>query len=97
MESLIYDSRPSLQQLLAKRFAMPIHFVAVGTNGSLVAGTYRTSTEGAGFDCLITVQTLNAGGLTAPVNIMYVDSKGESALVVLRPVADEAASPHPMV
>jgi len=85
MESLIYDSGPSVQQLLDTGFEMPIHFAAMGTNGSVVAGTFQFSPDGQGFDCQITVQTANPEGLTAPVNIMYVDCKGEAALVVLRP------------
>ena len=70
---------------------MPIHFAAVGTNGSVVAGTYHASARGRGFDCPITVQT-EGKGLTSPVNIMYVDRRGESALVV--PRQSPAASPR---
>ncbi len=56
MESLIYDSGASVQQLLDTGFEMPIHFAAVGTNGSVVAGTFRFSQDGQGFDCQITAQ-----------------------------------------
>ena len=84
MESLIYDSGASVQQLLDTGFEMPIHFAAVGTNGYVIAGTFQFSPDGQGFDCQITVQTSKPEGLTAPVNIMYVDCKGEAALVVLR-------------
>ena len=94
MESLIYDSRASVQQLLDGGFEMPIHFAAVGTNGSVVAGTYRSSPNGRGFDCRITVQTSKPEGLTAPVNIMYVDRKGESAVVVLRRLSNEPMQDH---
>jgi hypothetical protein len=85
MESIIYDSAASVEQLLHKGFEMPIHFAAVGTNGSVVAGTFSSSLSGDDFDCQITIQPAAAEGLTAPVNIMYVDRKGEAALVVLRP------------
>jgi hypothetical protein len=84
MGSLIYDSGASIKQLLDRGFEMPIHFAAVGTNGSVVAGTYRALSADPGFYCEITAQTLGMEGMTAPVNIMYVDSKGESAHVVLR-------------
>ena len=84
MRSLIYDSRASIEHLLRQGFLMPIHFAAVGTNGGVVAGTYSMSPAGSGFSCEVTVQTVRPEGLTAPVNIMYVDSRGESALVVLR-------------
>jgi len=84
MGSVIYDSRDSIQQLLDQGFEMPIHFAAVGTNGSVVAGTYSTSARGGvGIDCQITVRT-EGQNLTSPVNIMYVDRRGESALIVLR-------------
>jgi hypothetical protein len=84
MESPIYDSKASVQQLLHRGFEMPIHFAAVGANGSVVAGTFTMLPGGQGMDCQITVPTSKAEGLTAPVNIMYVDSKGDSALVVVR-------------
>jgi hypothetical protein len=84
MGSVIYDSRDSIQQLLDHGFEMPIHFAAVGTNGSVVAGTYSPSgRNGVGFDCQITVR-FEGQNLTSPVNIMYVDRRGESALIVLR-------------
>lgn len=95
MDSVIYDSRDSIQQLLNKGFEMPIHFAAVGTNGSVVAGTYRRPARGRGFDCQITVQT-RGQSLTSPVNIMYVDRRGESALVVLRQLPDPSPETIPV-
>jgi hypothetical protein len=97
MESLIYDSSASVQQLLDGGFEMPIHFAAVGTNGSVVAGTYRSSPNGRGFDCRITVEAAKPEGLTAPINIMYVDRKGEAALVVLRRLSNEPVENHSVV
>jgi hypothetical protein len=97
MESLIYDSGASIQKLLDRGFEMPIHFAAMGTDGSLVAGTFQLSPEGQGLDCRITVQGSKPAGMTAPVNIMYVDRKGEAALVVLRPPQSEPAPTHPIV
>jgi hypothetical protein len=85
MESIIYDSTASVRQLLRKGFEMPIHFAAVGTNGTVVAGTFNFSRNRDDFDCRITIQPFSEEGLTAPVNIMYVDRKGESAIFVLRP------------
>lgn len=81
---MIYNSAESIQKLLDGGFEMPIHFAAVGTNGAVVAGTYKPSLHGHGFECRITVQATEQEGLTAPVNIMYVDRRGESALVILR-------------
>ncbi len=37
---------------------MPIHFAAVGTDGAVIAGTYRPVSHGRSFECLITVQTM---------------------------------------
>ena len=68
---------------------MPIHFAAVGANGAAVTGTYRLLSGNSGFECQITAQTPDPEGMIAPVNIMYVDSKGEAALVVLRQNSDE--------
>ena len=81
---MIYNSAFSIQKLIEGGFEMPIHFAAVGTNGAIVAGTYTPSKNGQGFECQITVQALKQEGLTAPVNILYVDRRGESAVVVLR-------------
>jgi hypothetical protein len=94
---LIYDSGVSVQQLLDAGFEMPIHFAAVGTNGGVVAGTYQFSPDGQGFDCKITIQASTLEGLAAPVNIMYVDCKGEAALVVLRPLQDESVQTDPVM
>ncbi|HEY3836524.1 MAG TPA: hypothetical protein VGL72_08130 [Bryobacteraceae bacterium] len=91
MKSMIYDTRSSVQQLLDRGFEMPIHFVAVGTNGSVVGGTYRRKPDGDDLDCEITIPSTSAAGLTAPVNIMYVDRRGESAVVVLRKSPEEKA------
>jgi hypothetical protein len=96
MESIIYDSAASVRQLLRKGFEMPIHFAAVGTNGSVLAGTFRSSRSVDDFDCQITVQPSGVEGLTAPVNIMYVDRKGEAALVVLRPSQGERQQRKPV-
>ena len=85
MQSIVYDSDASIRQLLSKGFEMPIHFAAVGSNGSICGGTFRFASAEQELDCAITVQSSSPEGLTAPVNIMYVDCKGEAALVVLRP------------
>ena len=87
MANLIYDSMVSLEQLLDRGFRMPIHFAAIGIDGAVVAGTYVNSPTGAGFDCRFTAQSSQSNELAAPVNIMFVDSKGESALVVIRETA----------
>ena len=84
MGSLIYDSGASVQELLARGFEMPIHFAAVGTNGAVAAGTFQLLPDSHELDCQITVEMSKPEGLTGPVNIMYVDRKGESALVVLK-------------
>jgi hypothetical protein len=83
MGSVIYDSSDSIQLLIDHGFKLPIPFAAVGTNGSVVAGTYRPSGRGGGLDCRITIRT-KGQSLAPPVNIMYVDSRGESALFVLQ-------------
>ena len=96
MGSTIYDSRDSIQQLLDHGFEMPIHFAAIGTNGAVVAGTYSHSRQnGAGFDCQITVRTEDQN-LVSPINIMYVDRRGESALIVLRSSQDPIDEPIPV-
>jgi hypothetical protein len=94
MRSLIYNSVSSVQQLLDRGFEMPIHFAAMGTNGTVVAGTYTPSVAGRGFSCKITIPASNPDGLTEPVNIMYVDRRGESAVVVVRQTKDGLPQPE---
>jgi hypothetical protein len=89
MTSVIYDPEASVKQLLDRGFEMPIHFAALGTNGATVTGTYRFLSDRSGFECEITTQTPEPEGMTAPINIMYVDSKGESAQVVIRQIPDK--------
>ena len=89
---MIYDSEASIRQLLDSGFEIPIHFAAVGTNGSVFAGTFQWSPASVGLDCMVTVQPSAPEGLTAPVNIMYVDRNGKAALVVLRPVNEEPSA-----
>jgi hypothetical protein len=95
MGSVIYDSAASIQQLLDRGFVMPIHFAAVGINGVAVTGTCRFLSGNSGFECQITAHTPGPEGMMAPVNIMYVDSKGEAALVVLRQSSDEPMENSP--
>ena len=95
MGFVIYDSVDSIQQLLDGGFVMPIHFAAVGTNGAAVTGTYRAVPGNAAFECQITAQTPDSDAMIAPVNIMYVDSKGKAALVVLRENSDEPLEKAP--
>ena len=97
MGSLIYDSGPSILQLLDRGFVMPIHFAAIGTNGAVVTGTYRFLSDNSELECQITAQTPEPEGMIAPVNIVYVDSKGEAALVVLRKNSDEPTENFPAV
>jgi hypothetical protein len=84
MSDPIYDSGLSVQELLDRGFELPIHFAAIGANGSVVAGTYQPRDDASGLDCRITAQSSETEGLTVPVNIMFVDSRGESAVIVVR-------------
>jgi hypothetical protein len=92
MKSLIFEGGPSIQQLIEHGFRMPIHFAAIGINGSVVAGTYTEAVSGEELSCEITVQCIDPGGLTAPVNIMCVDSRGASAVFVLRNLSNDTTT-----
>jgi hypothetical protein len=83
MGAVIYDSTDSIQQLIDQGSEMPIYFAAMGIDGSVVTGTYRRSRRNGGFDCQITAQT-KENSLMPPINIMYVDRRGVSALIVVR-------------
>jgi hypothetical protein len=64
-------------------FELPLHFAAIASNGAVMAGTYRLDEAGGELACRVTVEPTDM--VTTPVNIMYVDARGEAARVVIGP------------
>ena len=79
-----------LRDLSMRGFQAPIYTVMVGSNGSILAGTFTGGTGGT-FDFEASAEHYPDPVFALPVNIMFVDGKtGEAARVVIdRPDQEE--------
>lgn len=66
-------------------FELPVHFVMIGRDGSIMGGTYAKNEHEGGLDADVTVSHAPSGVLTLPVNIVFVDSRGAAARVLIGP------------
>lgn len=71
-----------LTQLLADGFEPPIILTGVGKNGSLLAVEYTPADEGH-LSSEILAERVRDETFTVPVNLLFVDARGEAARVVL--------------
>lgn len=71
-----------LEKLLAAGFQPPLHFAAIAKNGSVLAGRYDAVADGS-LDATMLAQALVEDMFLVPVNMMFVDHRGEVARVVL--------------
>jgi len=70
-----------LSQLLARGFETPIHLAALGVNGSVIACRYTAADEGT-LDAKVIAQHIERGSFVLPINLVFVDARGEAARVV---------------
>jgi hypothetical protein len=76
-----FDVAVMLDELINRRgFALPIHIVAIGANGSLFAGTFNPSVG-----LTPTAEHFVDDIFKAPLNVIFVDSDGEAARAVIGP------------
>ena len=74
-----------LKKLQDEGFVLPYSFVTIGVNGALIAGVFSEAASGDGLDCTFTAEHLpDERGFLMPVNMMFVDARGEAARVVLK-------------
>jgi hypothetical protein len=71
-----------LEELLERGFTLPLCFTVVGSNGGILAGRYRADEEGLAAE-FVAEDMPDGKGLALPINIMFVDSRGEAARVLL--------------
>jgi hypothetical protein len=78
MERLTQWFAEALEHLLALGFKPPIRLAAVAVNGSVIVVSYDCSTGGR-MDCQFLAEYSQAEGFQLPINMMYVDQRGEAA------------------
>ena len=87
------DFEKVLEELLYRGFEAPFYFSAIAVNGAMIAGCYRTSATGEGLDCEILWSHTPSGTLLGPVNMMFVDGRGEAARVTLATSSQPRSQP----
>jgi energy-coupling factor transporter transmembrane protein EcfT len=66
-----------LTQIIDSGAKMPISLVCVGLDGSMKYSRYRTNDQGAA-DCEVLAETISAQGFALPINLMFIDARGEA-------------------
>jgi hypothetical protein len=80
MEDLIEGLRSALETLIGKGFQLPFHVAAIGLNGSFLPATYVPAEDGLEAQ----VHSMHgARDFKAPINVMFVDNRGEAARVIV--------------
>jgi hypothetical protein len=74
-----------LKTLLENGFELPFHFAIVGRNGQMMAGHYQADEGGDGLVCSLELEGKKGSAFAVPINLMFVDSAGEAARVVIGP------------
>jgi hypothetical protein len=78
-----------LETLLEKGFAPPIFLAGIAVNGEMFLGEYRESPSGSGLDFELLAQHSPDHAFLTPMNMMFVDRRGEAARVVIRRDGDK--------
>jgi hypothetical protein len=78
--------------LIDRGFVLPFHFAALGSNGSVLAGSFRADETGGGLTCEIAAEHFVEKVFVAPINVMFVDARGEAARVAIGPDGEERSS-----
>ncbi len=68
----------TVKTCLTKGMSLPLTFVLVGINGSVVVNRYFLSESGE-LDAIEIVRHAEGTGLELPINVMILDSKGRAA------------------
>lgn len=70
--------------LIQMGFELPLRWVAIGVNGSMLMGEIEwEDAERPSLCCRVLGEYVKKGILTPPVNMMFVDRSGEVARVML--------------
>ncbi|MGB8298980.1 MAG: hypothetical protein WCG85_26415 [Polyangia bacterium] len=72
-----------LEALLAQGYQLPIHCAVLGANGSLIAVLFQKIVGDDGLSSVCTGHHFLDEGFVLPVNMLFVDSRGEATRVLV--------------
>ncbi len=72
-----------LDELLERGFQLPIHCAVMGVNGSLMAALFNKLPDEERLSTTCTAQYFVDEGFTLPINMLFVDARGEATRVVV--------------
>jgi hypothetical protein len=72
-----------LEVLLERGYRLPIHCAVMGVNGSLIAALFSKTDGEDRFSTSCTAQHFVDEGFVLPVNMLFVDSRGEAMRVLV--------------
>ena len=72
-----------LQLLLERGFELPIHCAVIGVNGSLFAALFRRAAGENRLSTTCTAQHFVDDGFVLPINMLFVDARGEATRVLV--------------
>ena len=72
-----------IETLLERGYVPPIHCAVLGVNGSLVAALFQRVAGEDRFSTTCTAQYFLDEGFLLPINILFVDSRGEAMRVLI--------------
>ncbi len=72
-----------LHELIDHGFALPVHCTVVGVNGSVSATVIRQVEGHDDLTCARTVEHVVDGRFGVPINVFFVDSRGEAVRILL--------------
>jgi len=72
-----------LDALLERGYQPPIHFAAMGVNGSLIAALFHRAANENHFSTTCTAQYFVDESFALPINMLFVDSRGEAVRVLV--------------
>jgi hypothetical protein len=72
-----------LDTLLERGYRLPIHCAVMGVNGSLIAALFSKVAGEDRFLTTCTAQFFVDDGFALPINMLFVDSRGEAMRVLV--------------
>jgi hypothetical protein len=72
-----------IETLLERGYVPPIHCAVLGVNGSLIAALFHKVEGEDRFSSTCTAQYFLDEGFVLPINMLFVDSRGEAMRVLV--------------
>jgi len=84
-EDIIERIRAGLRMFIDMGMVQPFYIAAVGAGGAIICLVMKEKKDASGVDCEFLCEHIPEGQLRFPINLMWVDSRGEAARMVLSP------------